>query len=88
MTMDLNEANKILSDVKRLFEFGGRGGRGRDPFLMKAKRAGTDKNGREFKAGEEIMYYPNGKTILSGEAKDKAWREFEAAVADERMYNQ
>ena len=86
MKIDLKKVNEILAEAERLFEFGGRVGRNKDPFLMKSKYAGTDVNGRPFKKGEEVMYYPIGKRILSGEAKDKAWREFQSQVADERAY--
>ena len=73
----------LIEEVQRLMELGGRSGRGRDPYLMKAKYAGTDAKGLAYKKGEEVLYYPNDKLILAGANKDKAWREFQAARDDE-----
>jgi hypothetical protein len=74
----------LAADLRTIVEWGGRsGGRGRDPYLMKAKAAGTDAKGLAYKKGEEVLYYPNDKLILAGANKDKAWREFQAARDDE-----
>jgi hypothetical protein len=74
----------LAADLRTIVEWGGRSsGRGRDPYLMKAKAAGTDAKGLAYKKGEEVLYYPNDKLILAGANKDKAWREFQAARDDE-----
>jgi hypothetical protein len=65
----------------------GRGGRGRDPYWMTAKYAGKAQDGTPFKKGDKVFYYPATKTILAGAAADKAARDFQAAVDDERQYN-
>ena len=70
-----------------LTEWGGRrrgGGYSRDPYLTKAKAAGVDAKGLSYKKGEEIMIYKDG-AVYAGANKDKAWREFQAAVDDERF---
>ena len=56
-----------------------------DPRWIKAKFAGTDKNGNSFKRGEKVLYYPKTKAILSGKDADKAWREFQSMASDEFM---
>ena len=56
-----------------------------DPSWIKAKFAGTDKNGNSFKRGEKVLYYPKTKAILSGKDADKAWREFQSMASDEFM---
>lgn len=72
-----------------LDELGGqRGSRGRDPYWMTAKYAGKAKDGTSFKKGDKVFYYPSTKTILAGDAADKAASEFQGAVDDERFYNQ
>jgi len=72
-----------------LSELGGqRGSRGRDPYWMTAKYAGKAKDGTPFKKGDKVFYYPSTKSILAGEAADRAAEEFQGAVDDERLYNQ
>jgi hypothetical protein len=66
--------------------FGGRRG-GRDPYWMAAKYAGKDKNGTPFRKGDQVFYYPNTKTVLAGDAAEKAAAEFQGAKDDERQYN-
>jgi hypothetical protein len=56
-----------------------------DPRQITARRDGIDKNGRAFKAGDIITWYPRDKTVLSGEAGEKAYREFAASAADEKF---
>lgn len=58
-----------------------------DPFRMKAKYPGVDKNGRPFKKGEEVTYYPRTKTIISGKEGEQEYRDFLSAAADEDAYN-
>jgi len=60
---------------------------GRDPFWMNAKFPGKDKNGVPFKKGDRVFYYPATKTILTGDAAEKAALQFQGAVDDEAMYN-
>ena len=60
-----------------------------DPIWIKAKYSGTDMNGRQFKKGEDILYYPKspkGKNIISGEKAKHAYKEFVAAAEDEDIY--
>ena len=65
-----------------------RTGRGRDPYWITARYAGTDAKGRSFKQGERVFYYPNSpKQVLSGEHAEQASRDFEAACQDEAFYN-
>jgi hypothetical protein len=76
---------RLVEDVQSVMEWGGRGrGRGysQDPYLTKAKVAGTDVKGLPYKKGDEIMIYKDG-AIYAGANKDKEWREFQAAKDDE-----
>ena len=69
-----------------------------DPFWMKSKYDGVSgeqrlpvqrrlrKGGVKFKKGDEILYFPKGKIIMVGKEADQAWRDFEAAAADEDFY--
>ena len=59
------------------------GARGGDPRWMKARYPGVDLQGRPFRKGDQILYYPLTKLVLTGREADKAWREFESAAADE-----
>lgn len=54
-----------------------------DPYWMTAKYPGKDKNGKPFKKGEKVFYYPRTKTILTGPEAEKASREFGAMAFDE-----
>lgn len=63
-----------------------------DPRWITAKYPGADINGREFKRGEEVLYFPlgqctSGNRFLSGEAAKKAWSRFIAEAQDEEMFN-
>lgn len=57
-----------------------------DPRMIRAKRAGVDVNGRAFKLGEAVLYYPSGGSIISGDAGAQACRDYQAAVEDEDSY--
>lgn len=57
-----------------------------DPRWITAKYDGTDKKGNKYKKGEEIFYYPRTKTILAGKDAEQASRDFDAAKADDSMY--
>jgi hypothetical protein len=54
-----------------------------DPRWIAAKFAGVDMNGNPFRKGQQVLYYPRTKKILTGKEADKAWREFEALSFDE-----
>lgn len=58
-----------------------------DPRWIRAKFAGTDANGRKFKRGDEILYYPKSKTILTGKEADKEWKDFESIAQDDDWMN-
>lgn len=89
--IDVLEAATGLSRAQ-LTELGGQrfgGSRySQDPYWMTAKYAGKDKDGTPFKKGDRVFYYPKGKVILAGKAAEQAAAEFQAAVDDERTYNQ
>lgn len=57
-----------------------------DPIRIVAKYPGVDINGKPFKKGEEITYYPRTKTIISGVEGEQAYRDFLSAAADEDAY--
>jgi hypothetical protein len=57
-----------------------------DPYWMTAKYPGKDKDGKPFKKGEKVFYYPRTKTILTGPEAEKAAREFASAASDEDFY--
>jgi hypothetical protein len=54
-----------------------------DPYWMTAKYPGKDKNGKPFRAGERVFYYPIGKVILTGKEAEAASQDFDAARFDE-----
>ena len=56
-----------------------------DPRYIVAKFPGVDMNGVAFNKGERVLYYPNGKQFLAGEAAAQAWRDFQACKFDESM---
>jgi hypothetical protein len=58
----------------------------RDPYWMTAKYSGKDKNGKPFRAGERVFYYPLTKTVLTGAEAEAAARDFDAARFDEDGY--
>jgi|GEM_PF-5706697 len=62
-----------------------RGGRSNDPRRMTAKSDGIDSDGRFYKKGDEIVYFPIGKKVFSGVKAEKAWREFQSSADDEKM---
>lgn len=59
----------------------------RDPYWTIAQREGVDAKGTPFKRGDRIFYYPNDRTVLAGEAAEKAARDFEANRADEELWS-
>lgn len=73
--------------VEKLDEWSGGRVAPRDPFWLKAKYAGKDVDGNSFKKGEQVFYYPNSRTFLTGKKAEAAAKEFEAARQDEVAYN-
>lgn len=61
--------------------------RNNDPYWITAKYPGTDSDGKPFRKGEKVLYYPLTKTFLTGLKAEKAWREFQAAKEDEDFYS-
>lgn len=55
----------------------------KDPYWMVAKYPGKDADGKPFRKGERVFYYPLTKTILTGAKADRASAEFDAASFDE-----
>ena len=53
---------------------------------MTAKYPGKDKNGKPFRAGERVFYYPLTKTVLTGAEAEAAARDFAAHAFDEDGY--
>lgn len=60
---------------------------GNDPRWITAKWAGVDFRGVPFNRGAEVLYYPRTKRIYTGAEAEKLWAEFQAAAADEDVYN-
>lgn len=54
-----------------------------DPKRMKAKYSGIDANGKPFKAGDMVTYFPRTKSIFSGQEGEKEYRDFLSAKGDE-----
>jgi hypothetical protein len=55
----------------------------RDPYWTTAKFNSTDANGVPVKRGDRIFYYPATRTVLTGDAANKAAAEFQGAKMDE-----
>jgi len=58
-----------------------------NPYWMTVRYAGKDKNGKPFKRGDRVFYYPNTRTCLTGEEAEQAARAFEAARSDDDNNN-
>lgn len=86
----IQESTDVVSEDSTAMIDEWSGGRSypRDPFWLTAKYAGVDVDGKPFKKGEKVFYYPNNRTFLTGAKAEKASREFEAARQDEVMYNE
>ena len=54
-----------------------------DPRWMQARFAGVDDEGRSFKKGEEILYWPSTKTVMTGQRAKDAWLRFLSEKGDE-----
>lgn len=59
----------------------------RDPRWIEARYPGVDQDGNPFEVGDRVFYYPLSRTFLTGEAAEKAAREFAAAAQDEAFMN-
>jgi hypothetical protein len=78
----------IKEQVEMVSEYHRRGGYrstsySGDPRWITAKYAGRDSHGKPFKAGERVLYFPNGKKFYTGAEAEKAWLEFLSAKGDE-----
>jgi DNA-binding ferritin-like protein len=58
-----------------------------DPYWMVARYPGRDQNGKPFKKGDKVFFYPRSRSFLTGEEAAQAYRDFQAAKADEDFYN-
>lgn len=56
-----------------------------DPRWIKARFDSIDCDGNPVKKGDDILFYPRTKTVLTGEKAAQAWRDFRAAAMDESM---
>ena len=54
-----------------------------DPYWMTARYPGRDHNGKPFRKGDRVFYYPLTKTILTGPEAEAASRDFESHAFDE-----
>jgi hypothetical protein len=54
-----------------------------DPYWMTAKYPGKDRNGKPFRKGDRVFYYPLTKTFLTGPEAEAASRDFESHAFDE-----
>lgn len=54
-----------------------------DPRWMAAKYPGVDSEGKSFKKGDEILYWPSTKTVMTGAKAKQAWLDFLSAKGDE-----
>ena len=54
-----------------------------DPYWMVSRYPGWDQNGKPFKKGVKVFYYPRTKTFLTGPEAEQASRDFQAARSDE-----
>jgi len=86
--MKISDKLKSILEDKNINEWSGGRAYPRDPFWLKAKYPGVDKNGKHFKKGDDVFYYPNSRTFLTGEEAKQASRDFDAAKQDEVFYNQ
>jgi hypothetical protein len=57
-----------------------------NPYWTTARFNSTDANGHPVKKGDRIFYYPSTRTVLTGDAAEKAAGEFACAKQDEDFY--
>lgn len=58
-----------------------------DPRWIHAKYPGKTQDGKAFKKGDLVLYWPNDRSFMVGDKAEAAWRKFESEVADEDVYN-
>lgn len=58
-----------------------------DPRWIKAKFNSRDANGNQVKKGQEILYLPATKKVLTGKEAEETWRSFLESKQDEEFYN-
>ncbi len=86
--LDLVLEGTKTAAVTRVEGLGGGGRRyPRDPVWINAKYPGVDTEGKPFKKGARVLYWPNNKTFMQGPKAEQAWRDFQAQIADEIQYN-
>ena len=54
-----------------------------DPRWMAAKYPGVDSEGKSFRKGDEILYWPSTKTVMTGATAKDAWRRFLSEKGDD-----
>ena len=54
-----------------------------DPRWMTARYDGTDDQGNRVRKGDEVLYWPSTKKMMTGAKADAAWRDFLSAKGDE-----
>ena len=59
----------------------------RNPYWTKAKFNSVDQDGNKVTKGQDILYYPASKTVLTGEKAQQAWRDYQASCFDEYQFN-
>jgi len=50
---------------------------------MAAKYPGVDSEGKSFRKGDEILYWPSTKTVMTGATAKDAWRRFLSEKGDD-----
>lgn len=58
-----------------------------DPRWIKAKFNSKDANGNPVKKGQEILYFPATKKVLTGKEAEESWKFFLQSKQDEEFYN-
>jgi len=57
-----------------------------DPRWLVVRYAGTDDDGRPYRRGDEVLFFPRSRKIYTGARAAALWREFQAAAWDEAIY--
>jgi len=58
-----------------------------DPRWIKAKFNSKDANGNQVKKGQEVLYLPATKKVLTGTDAQESWQAFLESKQDEEFYN-
>ena len=56
---------------------------GGDPRWMTARYDGTDDQGNRVRKGDEVLYWPSTKTMMTGQRAKDAWLRFLSEKGDE-----